>query len=269
MLNSRKIGDSAYELMPARACGSTLVVPRCMMAALQFAFQWFSDPAVEREYRYFAFAPHIGRLSCLLYLGSVCYAVLSFIAVVTYGFDGRTLGLRLGLACAGLVTGSLLRYVHLTPRTSTAIILLLLVSGGLLPNYLTAGSDNASASDETFEQTISFLLGCAGGHRRRTTYARPSPRRRLPCCTALHAPCQQLRRTLCFAPRLARPHQQPLCAAFLLVAVSLRAATLSSSLSCSSASSLSACSSLPSATVRAAPLVPHAAAVHPRARLEC
>ena len=69
-------------LMPAESCGSRLLVCRFVAAAGQYIFQWFSDPAQEREYMYFAYVPRVGRLACMLYAGGIGYAMLSAVDAI-------------------------------------------------------------------------------------------------------------------------------------------------------------------------------------------
>ena len=163
-------GDSSAStldrLLPEEACGSTLLLPRMMAALAQYTLQWFSDFSLERDYRYFAFVPRVNRLACLLYAGAGLYALLVAINAFTEAdMSTRVVAicLRLGLAAAALLVGTWLRMPrrNLTPRLCTFLVLTILIAGGLLPNYLTVGSSRSSASDETFEQTISCLLGYA------------------------------------------------------------------------------------------------------------
>ena len=178
-LSSR--AQTISRLLPSSACGSQMVAPRFVAAVAQYLFQWFPDPELEREYCDFAFFPNTMRLSRLLYTGALLYAVLVLVDAARDAANHEptqpsAIGLRLGIAAAALIVGSALRNYRLPPRTTTAVILLLIILGGLLPNYLTSGSSLSSLTQETFEQTISVLVGSVAA----TARPRPLPPRALP-----------------------------------------------------------------------------------------
>ena len=178
-------------LLPAEACGSKMVAPRFLVAVAQYLLQWFSDPEVEREYRNFAFVPNLARLSKILYSGALLYTLLITADAVrdtARGVPPRWLSiiLRVILTVAALALGVALQQSRVSPRTCAALMLTLITLGGLLPNYFTRGSGLASITNETFEQTISCLIGCA----RHAAWP----------CMPLHTPS----RLLCFSYN--RPH---------------------------------------------------------------
>ena len=159
-------GSSFY--YPESACGSRATPLRFVWATAKMLLMWFEDEDVEREYRYFAFAPNVMRLAHYLYLGAALYSAIVIFDLIwgpkastSADERGLAIGVRLSLVGLTLATGGALTQLRLAPRTSALVILSLLVVGGLLPTYLVPRSAHFVASDETYEQTFAGLIGFA------------------------------------------------------------------------------------------------------------
>jgi hypothetical protein len=152
-----KLQDGTY------CCGSSSTAARVGAQLLRKLFQWFPDASIEKNYRYFSFTTGHVQLSNLMLIGAAFYTlVLVADAAFSGGArppNGPNIAIRLSIGSMGVAMGLCLRHLQLTPRTTTAVLLLILIMGGLLPNYLTVGSARESVSDETFEQVCAITEG--------------------------------------------------------------------------------------------------------------
>lgn len=85
-----------------------LVGARVLVAVAQYVLQWFSDPATEREYRYFAYIPRVKRLANIIIVFAFGYALtISLDAIATAmaedSADVISIAVRLCVAVAAAI----------------------------------------------------------------------------------------------------------------------------------------------------------------------